>query len=395
MRLVLHVGMGKTGTSTLQRSLREQRKRLAKMGILYPLSDRVPFGHHQALMCLVARPDQLSREFATRGVVDADDVRATGKRFWDDVVDQARADDPQTVVLTYESLLYIGDDQVARLREILGAVFDEIDVVAYIRHPASHWLSRTQQGVKTVYDVTPPGEYHNRVSVYLGRYLRHFDGRVSARAFDPAILRDGCIVQDFLAHHLPETASLTRPVVVTNVNESISAEAMCVLQDFHRFGWPDAVPLWAPESGELLDMLQVVATELPQTTPALRPEIASVLVANHREELDWLAAHFGMEFPSTHVADRADDADVEVARTSADLRELLTVDRAQVDRTLHHLVRLMAARSLTLRESEDPVEQLTRPNGSPSLPAIGGAVSALTRARVTRILARASARRPG
>lgn len=359
MRLVLHIGMGKTGTSTLQRTFFLERTKLAAAGVLYPTSQRSSFRHHQALMCLVAPMELLSREFASLKAAGLHAVRSAGKQFWDDVVQQIDAERPETVVLSYEALIYLPAQQISDLRTILADVFSEVDVVAYVRHPSSYWLALTQQGVKFTYAVKPPGAYHNRVSRHLARYVEVFDGKVAARAFDPLILKDRCIVRDFLAVHLPEVTFPDAAIDVTNVNESISAEAMCIMQDLHRHDAPDTAPLHPDESSELVRLLALVGTEVEQTTPRLRRGIAEQLVRNHQVELDWLHAQFGMTFPSWTGDGSAAEAMVPSAGSS-ELRDVLDVEVAQVERTMSALLRRLSSRSLALREVERGKQPLAR-----------------------------------
>ncbi|GEM_PF-2633340 len=132
MRLVLHAGTHKTGTTSLQRILAANRDALRQRGYLYPLfreakASHNPFAHELALCGPDGVGDLRRRISAGAGrdetvVVSAEELsaRILGTRYWDgfdgeDYWDRRRA--------------YLG-----RLRDVLGD-FDEIAVhLCFRRH---------------------------------------------------------------------------------------------------------------------------------------------------------------------------------------------------------------------------------------------------------------------
>lgn len=364
MRLLLHIGMGKTGTSTLQRTLRTNRSRLAKAGVLYPKGDRFPLKQHQGLMSLAVSPERLPREFGTLRDMPPAEVEAIAEEFWSDIRSQVEAAKPQTTILSYESLFYLGPEELHRLHQRLREISDDIGVVAYVRHPSTHWLSVSQQKVKASHRITPPGTYHNALSTHLKTFLTEFDGSVSARAFDPLVLEDRCIVADFLHHHVAGGEGLRQVVTVHNENESMSAEAMCILQALRRHAFADTSDVFAPESDEALAVLRSLEAAEPGTAPVLHPGLQDVLTANHQAELDWLRNTFDMSFPSAMARGdgegpgRAPSADV---LESTDLRQILLVDPEKLERTLYLVLKELATRSLASSPPASAVDARMRP----------------------------------
>ena len=47
MKLILHIGSEKTGTTAIQRFFKKNRERLIQNGIYYPLAPMVPDGNHR------------------------------------------------------------------------------------------------------------------------------------------------------------------------------------------------------------------------------------------------------------------------------------------------------------------------------------------------------------
>lgn len=348
MRLVLHIGMEKTGTTSLQRTLRDERNYLKEAGILYPTSKHPPFDH-QWLMCLLLEPDDLPREFRTIRSLDHDAVRGFGARFWDELQNQVTESRPQTVVLSYESFFLLKREPLERLRDLLASSFSDIEVIAYIRHPSTLWLSKAQQAVKGSEIITPPGLYRSNLRAHLTRHIDVFDGRVIARAFDPETLHHGNVVRDFLSSYIPGGDDLAQSMTIASENESMSGEAMCVLQAFYRQFWPNQAGVFAIEGRELLAVLQMLRRDLHQQSPKLRPGVEAKIAENHEQDLKWLHERFGIAFPSWRGSISHSGAADPRALLSADLRDILQVDPAAIDRTILHALRQLAARSASPR----------------------------------------------
>lgn len=358
MRLVLHIGMGKTGTSTLQGTLRRNASALAGAGVLYPRGDAYPLKQHQGLMALVTRPERLPREFGAIRDGSAEASQRLAEALWSDIRRQVERTAPDTVVLSYESLLYLPIDDLKRLRRRLEELTSDISVVAYVRHPSTHWLALSQQRVKASSSINPPGKYHNAISNHLATYVDVFDGAVSARAFDREVLEDGCIVADFLHHHIAHGDDLRDGIVVHRENESMSAEAVCILQRLRHHVWLDQDDVFMPESDEVLAVLRSMR-DAPHTVAALRPGIQAVLTEHHRGDLDWLAERFDMKFPSVTEPENVEVDDPGLL-SSQDLTQLLDVDPGSVERITFLLVKELAARIVAGAPATSAVAHRTR-----------------------------------
>ncbi len=107
MRLILHIGMSKTGTSTLQATLNANAQLLAASGVLYP---KPKFGkvNHNYLTTLVHPMEKIQREF-TSGGHDFESIRARGSEFWQDLQRQVKRSKADIVVLSGEYIYGLGD----------------------------------------------------------------------------------------------------------------------------------------------------------------------------------------------------------------------------------------------------------------------------------------------
>jgi len=144
--LYLHVGLSKTGSTSIQQTLCKQREALLAAGICYPRS--LGAVSHNLLMYMALHERGARRESALR---ELDGVPHTIR------LDQAAADfdtemkalgaDVETVVLSAErcSIYLFTDAQVARLHDVVAPYFDHIRVIIYLRRQDTHATSRYSQ----------------------------------------------------------------------------------------------------------------------------------------------------------------------------------------------------------------------------------------------------------
>ncbi|HZZ95891.1 MAG TPA: hypothetical protein VFE19_02665 [Jatrophihabitantaceae bacterium] len=130
--ILVHIGMHKTGTTTMQSLFGAKRSELGQFGITYP--GKVD-SHHTAANSLVGRPIARSAS----GPVPPD------IRRWQRVVHEARASAGR-VVVSSEFLSHATDEQAQQLVADLGS--DRVHVIVGIRNLAPLALSAWQQDLK-------------------------------------------------------------------------------------------------------------------------------------------------------------------------------------------------------------------------------------------------------
>ena len=136
-RVVLHLGLPKTGTSFLQGLLRENEAVLAARGV------HLPAGRHQDLFAAVL---YLTDRSATWGRSPG-----AGRRAWKRVLEELRerTDRDAVTVLSSETLCLAQPRHVVRvLDDLRGAGVEEVDVVVTVRDLARQLPAEWQEGVK-------------------------------------------------------------------------------------------------------------------------------------------------------------------------------------------------------------------------------------------------------
>lgn len=273
-RVHLHVGMHKTGSTWIQKTLQANRARLAARGIGYPdmgESHGWPLIHILAPRRGARRP---RRERSPAAV-------ARYRQALREALEDPRLAD---VVLSGEQLSSrLSEPETAALAALTGAPGVEVRVIAYVREPVAFTASMTLQRLKAG---ATPAELAARppLPAYrarLRKFIRVF-GRenVEIRIHDPARLRDGDVLADFLeAIGRPGLeAELALPGYVAR-NRAMSARAARWLGARNRLFaliWRDPARRPPPRLARLLERLPGPPFALPEETAArLRAETAA------------------------------------------------------------------------------------------------------------------------
>jgi len=135
-RVVLHLGLPKTGTSFLQGLLRENEELLASHGV------HLPAGRAQDLFTAVLYLTDRSAAWGRSP--------AAGRRAWNGLLAQLQARDPGAVtVVSSETLCLAHPRHVERiLSDLRDSGVEEVDVVVTVRDLARQLPAEWQEGIK-------------------------------------------------------------------------------------------------------------------------------------------------------------------------------------------------------------------------------------------------------
>ncbi len=238
--VVLHIGTGKTGTTTIQSVLGRSRPALAAGGTLYPRA----FGRrrHLGFGFLVLPDAQLVRspEWLRAGNADLDpeEFRRKARRR----LKREITPDVRRLLISEEGLYRRNATAVTRVRQFAEARGGSTRVVIYLRRQDDHLSSNYQQVVKggaiariaewAGTDLHQMYDYHR----HLVRWRDHVGpATFVVRTFEPERFLGGSLVADFLdAAGLDVDEAEMAPA--ERRNESLCAEAVEVLRllNVHR-----------------------------------------------------------------------------------------------------------------------------------------------------------------
>lgn len=146
MRTVLHIGMEKTATTSIQKTLASHRTELASEGILYPKfktnSNVEVYNYAKGISNL----DELR---VLNGIRNIKDLTLFRKSFEEDLARQLEFD-AKTMVLSNENLSSRLSDvnELRRLKDYLTTYSSEVVVVVYVRNLYSFILSSYSTAIK-------------------------------------------------------------------------------------------------------------------------------------------------------------------------------------------------------------------------------------------------------
>lgn len=227
VELVLHVGPGKTGTTTIQRMLRTHRAELAAHGVLYPLGPGRE--RHTKFGLSLRSADELAKQPAWHRLEAQSPDRFRRRVHRRLMTEIAEAGLPR-VVISDEALFNLGRDALARLREFTDSLGGKVTPVVYLRRQDDHLTSLYQQQIKigeTRRLIDWASRDRSRIYDY-ARRLKDWEEVVSpasfvVRRFETSALHEGSLEADFLrAAGLP-ALPLTERVAT---NESLDAETV-------------------------------------------------------------------------------------------------------------------------------------------------------------------------
>lgn len=230
--VVLHIGSGKTGTSTVQRVLRRNPEALLSAGQLYP---RTPGQVRHTKLGLYVRPDDELVRHADWLTGSFPPPAAFRRQFRRRLESEIASSGASGVVFSDEGLFSAGDRTIRRMRRLTRRLGGRVRLVVYLRRQDDHLVSRYQQVVK-MGEITPlttwmqqdwtgTYDYHLRLTSWQELEPDAF----VVRRFERDRMVGGSLVSDFLdaAGIAVDERELTH---TESRNESLGAEAIELLR---------------------------------------------------------------------------------------------------------------------------------------------------------------------
>ncbi|MGR6431475.1 hypothetical protein ACU5AY_11225 [Rhizobium sp. PAMB 3174] len=279
LKIILHVGMDKTGTTSLQQSFQTGalRGNAVYVWLDGQPNSSLPVMHAvEATESLRLFSNQLAASARTNLHMKLNARKAFERQLTD-------AQD-RTAVISGEFINYMTAAETADLRAFLAAYSSDITVIAYVRRPKAYIESVIQQIFK--YESLPLSALVQHGPNYRKRFEKYDDifGRekVILRDFDPALFPEGCVTRDFcrtLGLDVDES-------LVVRANESLSKPAVQMMNLFRR-RYPGIVEGNEPLIGKM--------AELGGEKFRLHSKHYRRLFADMADDLAWIGERAGMD----------------------------------------------------------------------------------------------------
>lgn len=141
-RVVMHVGLGQTGTRTIQTTLAKNRPALAKLGAIYPGDADA----HHDLLALI-HPQGPRHVWYKRQSISPGAAQCLADRQMS-AIRAAAATDASVIILSSEFFQALRAPQFIQLDHQIAALGYQLETLCYIRSPLTHTASRIEQGVR-------------------------------------------------------------------------------------------------------------------------------------------------------------------------------------------------------------------------------------------------------
>lgn len=233
-RLVLHIGIHKSGSSSIQDFL----SRILKGGesgrdVEYlQVLDGSP--NNSAAFCTIFRKDPELYHY-NKGL-SAEAVRSRNLDWTAKLRDRILGSNSRTMIASAEDLCVMSGDGLTKLRDFFHGHGFEIDVYAYIRSPHSYIESAFQQMIKEgrslgtgYFDFRALAPRFVNLEVVADVFGSE---RLYLRKFDPALFPKGDVVRDFIEWtNIPKSAlgADALPAAIVMSNSGLRLEALAIL----------------------------------------------------------------------------------------------------------------------------------------------------------------------
>lgn len=268
LKFIIHAGERKTGSTSIQRCLVDSYEVLENSGILYTCGEDIS-------------QDILSNYYqhippATNQDLQVEELREEIKRG-------AANPAVKYLLISAESLLAGETDRESQLN-LLSMVNDllpenrdleSIDLIVYIREPASHYLSVLNQASKWKAILPNFNDYRKNLYQTLEAISTDIStANIHVKAFQRESLFGGCVVKDFLQtlqeiteenlencyDNILETNTIPFDdyVALEHVNASLFAEQFIALHSYRKIHFADREGEYLAETTHLLRVLYAI-----------------------------------------------------------------------------------------------------------------------------------------
>lgn len=242
--IVLHIGLHKTGTSSIQETLGANRSLLIGRGVLYPAA--LPVNHSNFFYNAFGAAPETYHANRARGLT-REEIVARSKGTLDALRREVGESECGTVVFSAEDACTLKPGEVKRMHAFFATLVPSptLKILLYTRHPVDYVASAVQENVKgngltiarakQIHLDAAPQRFQRIHDIYAQAFGKE---AIAFRSFEAARAAPGGLVADFLR------AVGTDPAGVEEVrrNESIAGELVPFLSELNGANPPVVLP---------------------------------------------------------------------------------------------------------------------------------------------------------
>jgi len=280
-RCIVHIGMHRTGSTSIQESLRGLNDRR----FLYAELGDNP-NHSLAMYSLFSAEPELHHIHRSNGA-NASTISKYIAEMRDDLAQAVIAAEGRTLIISGEDISALRRDALIRLRDDFEERFDDVIIVGYVRSPMALMTSSFQHRVSLgLVDRFDPGRQYRSYQGTFGIFDEVFGrDRVNLWKFDVESFPERCAVRDLCARlgiELPEER-------IVRLNESLPRHVVSLLYTYFKVGANGTPFITGAERKKLLDSL----TPLGNDRFRISAEVLAPILEKQRPDICWMEARLG------------------------------------------------------------------------------------------------------
>lgn len=311
-QVVIHIGMPKTGTTSIQNTLKDFRDEK-----FHYASIRGQSNHSYSLWSLFSQVKNPENHFhhVKRGR-NAQEVKAFITAAREDLELTFEAAKDRSIIFSGEGIPTMSKEALVRLRDFLLTYCNTIQIIAYVRSPISFIQSSFQQRLKGEKGSLSLVDFYPNYRDRFEKFEQVFGPRVCHyRKFDPQSFRGRDVVFDFCDH----LGISLEGVPVKRENDSLSLDAIKLLYAFRLYLPADCESMGI---ARVNDRLVKAMKNIGGGKLALGSKFMEPLIAANQEDIKWMEKRLGQSLGE----DLASSGDLINSES-----ELLNIDSQCVD----------------------------------------------------------------
>lgn len=295
-KLYLHVGLHKTGTSSIQTWLARSRSALLERGFVYPGTGA---NHNDLYLALCSEPEK-EHANVRRGVTGVAAARRHAHALLDGYREAARLAAGRDLVVSGEELCRLEPDALARLKALFDPFVSDYEIICFVRSPVGFSTSYAQEAIKgggstLAIEARSPflPRYRDRIEKFVTLFSRE---RVRVVDFDDPAVRSAGAVRRFAALIGASGAGIEAEDI--RVNTALPMHAVELLSRINAL-YPEFVADGA--GGEIVNpaRARIPLHELSRLGGGrfrMSRQWQEAVIAASADDTEWLRSQFGIDY---------------------------------------------------------------------------------------------------
>jgi len=292
-RCIIHFGLHKTGSSSIQRFLRHE---LRDERFYYPDSEQLPHlrdnCHNRPLCCAFQSHPEKYHSHAKEGA-SLSELRARGEWFKQQLSAGIGAENAKTLILSAEELSDFTAEEIGGLVRFLDSLSLDVSAIGYVRKYKQLQESRFQQALREPGPrgrLLPPEAPRFTIFPYRQKLEKFSEvlgsSAVRIKKFEAAALSDGGIIADFCRR----VGIAQLPIFYGRANEGLSIDAVRLLYAYRKF---HPGPVTGNAEGTIISRMVNKLSELKGERVTFHSSLLARSEDNWRADVNWISERMG------------------------------------------------------------------------------------------------------